>query len=448
MSRPGIVDTRPGDSIPGDIPRRDQRRLDQARRPGRRDRAGHTGPLDKRERRERRRSFRRPERTEQTARANQSSLGGRHLGIGLSFSGGFIALFLFGQFAVQWFDYPTPMPSLIAWILLMTVTILSLITVQRLAARMPDWLYAAALASGAAVVVLDLIGSWGEPGSDVHPTAAAAVGTLLISLATVRRGRDLVTAALILALLLVIGALTEERTDPLTLAPVLLTLSLAVLPPLLGVATVRAFRRMAQRELDLVLVQSTISQPQFAVGMLASEDLARIDLDAETLLDDVAKGRTALPLSIEKSTTAASLATQLRLHLIRGRRETWLYHAITESEFLAPSVNLTDPSGLAGMLDPAQRDALLRTIWLLISDTTRSEASVSLSLGPIRPTHGVTARQKLRFPIELTTTGVPRRRVDPETWEAIRRVGPHVDSSRDGSLHVEIECSIDNPADA
>ncbi|TFC51999.1 hypothetical protein E3O47_05560 [Cryobacterium sp. TMT2-17-1] len=432
MTVPGIVDAR----------RRDARRAAAA--------GGSDQPSnqDRQERRAYRRSFRRPERTEQTTRANQSGLGGRHLGIGLTFSGGFITLFLFGQFAVQWSEYPDPTPSLIAWGLLMATTVLALITVQRHSARMPDWLFAAAIAAGAAVVALDLIGSWGETDSGVYPTAAAAVGTLLISLATVRRGHDLVSAAMALGLLLFLGALTEERADPLTFAPDLLAISLAILPPLLGVATVRGFRRMAQRELDLVLVQSTISQPQFAVGMFASEELARIDLDAETLLDDVAKGRTALPLSSEKSTTAADLATQLRLHLIRGRRETWLHHAITESEFLGPSVGLHDPAGLAGMLNPDQRDALLRTIWLLISDTTRDEASVSLSLGPIRPTHGVSARQKLRFPIELTTTGVPRRRVDPETWQAIRIVGPHVDSSRDGSLHLEIECSIDNPADA
>ena len=118
---------------------------------------------------------------------------------------------------------------------------------------------------------------------------------------------------------------------------------------------------MVQRELDLVLVQSTITQSSSAVGMLASEELARIDLDAETLLDDVATGRTALPLSPAKSAAAARLATQLRLHLIEG---------------------------------------------------------------------------------------VPRRRVDPETWQAIRVVGPHIDSVRSGQLHVDIECSIDNPADA
>ncbi|MDJ0323847.1 hypothetical protein QMG61_08735 [Cryobacterium sp. PH31-AA6] len=430
MTGPGLAGVRMDELRPSGASRRDLRQKEEQ------------------DRQDRRRTFRRPVRTIETTRANQSGLGGRHLGIGLSFSGGFIALFLFWRFMIQWYDYPLPLPSLAAWALLTATTVLALVTAQRLSARMPDWLFAAALACGGIVVVLDLAGSRDTGDVAVYPTAAAAVGSLLIALVTVRRGRDVIGAAVVFGAVLLVGALTEVRPDPFTLAPDLMTIVLAVLPPLLGVAIVRSFRRMAQRELDLVLVQSTVSQPQFAVGMLASEELARIDLDAETLLDDVAQGRSVLPLGAEKSTTAATLATQLRLHLIQGRRETWLHHAIAESEFLGPSVNLHDPAGLAGLLDPAQRDALLRTIWLLISDTSRAEASVSLSLGPIRPTHGVRARQKLRFPIELTTTGVPRRRVDPETWQAIRVVGPHIDSSQDGSLRVEIECSIDNPADA
>jgi hypothetical protein len=176
--------------------------------------------------------------------------------------------------------------------------------------------------------------------------------------------------------------------------------------------------------------------------------LARLDLDAETLLDDVAQGRTALPLAPSAAATAASLATQLRLHLIEGRTETWLHHAITESEFLGPVVALSDPAGLAGLLSPPQRDGLLLTIWLLMGDTARSGASISLRLGPIAPTYGALLHRKVRFSIELTTTGVSRRRVDPETWQAIRAVGPHVDSNRAGSLWVDIECSVDNPADA
>lgn len=409
-------------------------------RPGRHERQA--------QRSDRQRSFRRPERTARTARAHQNGLGGRHLGIGLTFSGGFIAVFLLWRFAVQWADHPRPLPSLLAWVILLIATPLVLMMVQRLSVEMPQWLFAAVLAAGAFVVVLDLAGSWGLADAGVYPTAAPAVGALLTSIATLRRGRDILWATGALGAVMAAGALTQQRSDLLTLAPDVLSISLGVIPPLLGVGIVRAFRRMVQLELDLVLVQSTVSQPRFAVGMLASEELARLDLDAETLLDDVAEGRTALPLAPETSNTAASLATQLRLHLINGRTETWLHHAVTESEFLGPSVTVQDPAGLAGLLAPAQRDALLLTIWLLISDAARTAARVSLTLGPISPEHSVGPRRKVRFPIELITTGVPRRRVDPETWQAIRVVGPHVDSIREGSLRVDIECSVDNPADA
>lgn len=398
--------------------------------------------------RDRRRAYRHPQRTIDTARSNQSSLGGRHLGLGMTFTGGFVSVFLLWRFAVQWVQYPNPLPSLVAWIVLAAATALTLLTVRRLSTRMPGWLFAAALFAGAIVVVLDLVGTWAPTARAVYPTAAPAVAALLTSMVTLRETRNILGATAVLGAVMTAAALGKERSELLTFAPDLLTIALGVLPPLLGIAIVRAFRRMVQLELDLVLVQSTVSQPRFAVGMLASEELARLDLAAETLLDDVAQSRTALPLAPEAANTAASLATQLRLHLIEGRTETWLHHAVTESEFLGPSVNVRDPAGLAGLLAPSQRDALLLTIWLLISDTTRPATTVSLTLGPISPTHGITSGRKLRFPIELTTTGVPRRRVDPETWQAIHAVGPHVDSTRDGSLRVDIECSVDNPADA
>ncbi len=128
---------------------------------------------------------------------------------------------------------------------------------------------------------------------------------------------------------------------------------------MIGVFVVRGFRRMVQQELDRVLVQSTVSAPRFAVGMLASEELARLDLAAEDLLESVATGRTKLKLDPKTASVAASLATELRLHLIEGRRETWLYHAVSESEMLGKAVTLSDKGSLAGLLDPDQRDGLL-----------------------------------------------------------------------------------------
>ena len=61
--------------------------------------------------------------------------------------------------------------------------------------------------------------------------------------------------------------------------------------------------------------------------------------------DEVGDGTTVLPLDPQRAAHAAALATSLRLHLIEGRRETWLHHAIQESELLAPLVELHDPDG-------------------------------------------------------------------------------------------------------
>ncbi|TFD56871.1 hypothetical protein E3T43_08900 [Cryobacterium sp. Hh7] len=383
-------------------------------------------------------------------RSDQNGLGARHLGIGMSISGGVIAVFLVARLVVEWGQTPTPTPtlSIVAWLVLAATAVGVNLAVHEFSSRMPTWLFLLALGLCAIVVALDLAGSWGFPGTATFPTAAPAVGAFLLTIVTLRESRDITLAALALGVIMGAATLFEARSDVLALGPDILGVALAVVPPVVGASIVQAFRRMVQRELDLVLVQSTVSQPRFAVGMLASEQLARLDLDAETLLDDVAQGRTALPLAASTATTAASLATQLRVHLIEGRTETWLHHAITESEFLGPVVALSDPAGLAGLLSPTQRDGLLLTIWLLLGDTQRSGASVSLRLGPIVPTQRVGLHHRVRFPIELTTTGVSRRRVDPETWQAIRAVGPHVDSNRAGSLRVDIECSVDNPADA
>lgn len=386
---------------------------------------------------------------EEASSTDANGLGGQHLGIGLTLSGALIAAFLLGHFVVEWRGQAFPMLSLMAWILLLSAAVGVHLIVHRLATRMPLWLFAAALGVGVAVVLLDVAGCWGLSGIGIYPTAAAAVGALLMSMITLRSTENILAAVTGLGVLLLFCALAEDRDDVLTFGPEILTIAVGTIPPLVGTGIARGFRRMVQRELDLVLVQSTISQPRFAVGMLASEQLARLDLDAETLLNDVAQGRTALPLAPTTAMTAAALATALRLHLIEGRTETWLHHAISESEFLGPSVTLFDPSGLAGLLSPTQREGLLLTIWLLlVGDARGPKASVSLRFGAILPAiSGGTSRQ-LRFPLDLETSGVLRRRVDPETWQAIRTVGPHSDSTRDGSLLVAIECSVDNPADA
>ena len=221
-----------------------------------------------------------------------------------------------------------------------------------------------------------------------------------------------------------------------------------MLPSLIGLVLVRGFRALVQLELDRVLVQSTVSAPRFAVGMMASEELARLDLAAEELLDSVSTGRTKLPLDPKTASVAASLATELRLHLIEGRRETWLYHAITESDLLGKVVTLVDKGSLAGLLDPQQRDGLLSAVWLLISDTAKSAGrSVQISVGPVTESVETGYGRKITIPIALTITGVSRNKVDPATWEALRRIGQYNDSTQNSTLRVDIACLVDNPAD-
>jgi hypothetical protein len=227
------------------------------------------------------------------------------------------------------------------------------------------------------------------------------------------------------------------------------SLAFAVLPAVIGVVVVNGFRRLVQVELDRVLVQSTVSEPRFAVGMLASEQLARLDLAAEELLEKVATGKSKLPLDPKTASVAASLATELRLHLIEGRRETWLFHAITESDLLGKSVSLVDKSNLAGLLDPQQRDGLLSTAWLLVTDTTKRNSSrtVQLTVGPATTSVDTSEGPRITVPIIIETTDVPRNRVDPATWEAIARVGQYSDSTHNSSLRVDIAALVDNPAD-
>lgn len=380
---------------------------------------------------------------------HRASLGTAFIGIGASLVCGIRAIYGFSWFVSYWSTYPNPVPALIAWVLLIVVLATAFVTASVVGDRLPDWMFALFLALLAAVIVLDVVAIWDLHDVGRYATASLTAAMALLLVITLRRPSEILVAsgAIGVGLLAVILVNTPLTTDNVTIQ--LTSLAFAVLPVVLGVLIVRGFRSMVQIELDRVLVQSTVSAPRFAVGMLASEELARLDLAAEELLDSVATGRIALPLRPKTASVAASLATELRLHLIEGRRETWLYHAITESELLGRSVTLTDKGSLAGLLDANQRDGLLAAVWLLVNDNAKKNLArtVQVNVGPIVATTPVAHAHKLRVPIVITTTGVPRNRVDPSTWDAIRRVGRYSDSSQNASLRVEIECFVDNPAD-
>jgi len=381
------------------------------------------------------------------ASAGGASLGTGFLGIGGGIIAGAAALFGIVTFLSKLPGYPQPLPIAFAWLIFVLSLATVAVTIGILGERMPNWLFAAFLASLALVITLDFLAIWPLEDIGANATASVAAGSGLLLAVTLRRTIEILVATGLIGIAFIVAILMTTPLTTSTLPAQLLVLGVVVLPPAFAAWFVVHFRRIVQLELDRVLVQSTVSAPRFAVGMLASEELARLDLAAEELFDSVASARTKLPLDPKTASIAASLATELRLHLIEGRRETWLYHAITESEQLGKSVTLSDSGSLAGLLDPQQRDGLLSAVWLLVSDKTKERPTVQLTLGPVAAPTADAETASLSVPIVITTTRISRNRVDPATWGSMARVGTFTNSTENASLRVEIDCVVANPAD-
>lgn len=384
--------------------------------------------------------------------AHRGTLGTAFLGLGAAIVVCLRAVYGLGWFAALWPQYPLPEFAISAWLVLVAMIAFAIVASRAIGDRLPDWMFAVFLAGIVVATGLDVAAVWGRHDIGQYAQAGLAAGMALLLLVTLRGRTELLVSAGVLGLGLAVAmfldAPPDRPVDADWIAPQIVGLALAVLPTVIGVVIVETFRRLVQVELDRVLVQSTVQAPRFAVGMLASEELARLDLAAEELLDSVADRKVVLPLIPKNASIAAQLATELRLHLIEGRRETWLYHAISESELLGKSVTLVDKSALAGLLDPVQRDGLLSTAWLLVSESLKPNLSrtMTIQLGPVAPGGDVPDR-KILVPIVITTTGIARNRVDSGVWSALGRVGRYSDSTQDSSLRVDIQCLVDNPAD-
>ncbi|MEO7348452.1 MAG: hypothetical protein ABIW32_01090 [Terrimesophilobacter sp.] len=381
------------------------------------------------------------------ASSGGASVGTGFLGVGAGIAAAIAVMGGLVLFASRFSTYPNVLPAAFAWLLLCLMLIIVGVIISIAGERMPPWLFAVFLVSLAVVIALDFIAIWPQHNIGAHATASVIASYGLLVAVTLRPAKEIfislgVVGAVFVAAILLTTPLTRENL-PAQLA----IIAAALAPPSFATWLVVYFRKIVQRELDRVLVQSTVSAPRFAVGMMASEELARLDLAAEELFDSVASGRAKLPLDPKTASLAASLATELRLHLIEGRRETWLYHAITESEQLGKSVTLSDPSSLAGLLEPKQRDALLSSVWLLVTEKSQDRATVHVTLGPVSAAPRESHDNMVTVPIAIATTGVARNRVDPATWGYLAQLGAHTNSTENSSLRVEIDCEVANPAD-
>jgi hypothetical protein len=389
-------------------------------------------------------------------RSSRTSLGTGFIGIAATLIAVLFLSFDLARFAGEWKAgvYAEPGLAALAWLLLAGLLVVLAIA-ARTAGDVLDSLVSLGIVAGLGVVVaLDAAAVWDGQNLGHDLTAAPAAGYVLLAMVGVRSSRSITAASGLLGVALIALLAASALRTPIPPAGLIDGAAMvvkAVAPPIVAAWIVHVFRNIVSTELDRVLVASTTTAPRFSVGMLASVELARLDLAAEQLMDGISSGRTRLPLNPASAQAAAELATELRLHLIEGRRQTWLYHAISESELLGRTVTLSDPESLAGLLDPTQRDGLLQAVWLMLGDApersrrSATRIAVEITVGPARPTEG--KARTMHVPIVVQTTGVARGRVDPATWDAMRKVGRHTDSQRGGSLWVEIDCVVDRPAE-
>lgn len=392
--------------------------------------------------------FRRPTRSARAADDIRSAHGGRRLATGVTVAAG-IVVAAYLLHALTLIDvFPPGRSAVPAWIALGSVVLAFAIAV-RIVRRMPDWLFAALLLGLAVPVWLDVASTAGLLHLGITPTAAPAAGGVLMVAAALRETRVPVAAASVLAAILAVAALVQvDEAGTRTVVGVAIAGS-AVVPVVLVTIAVRGFRRLVGLELDLSLVQSTVSTPRSAVGMRASEELAELDYDAEALLDDVGSGRIAIPLPADTAERAGTLAARLRLRLIEGRTDTWLRHAVTESAYLNDRVTVDDPAGLAGLLARAQREGLLLALWLIAGQRPTPKAgpvAVDLRCRPALAddrggaNHGGDASD-LRISIDVS--GVTRRHVDAAAWDAVGSVGTSEVVQEPAGFRIDIDCRTD-----
>ncbi|MGN6197028.1 hypothetical protein [Humibacter sp.] len=324
--------------------------------------------------------------------------------------------------------------------LLVVVAVLMWIVPVAAEAQAEQTRFAALMAACAIVVGLDLAGTFDPGATTALPVTCIGVGGLIASAVTTRPPRDILLATGVFAIVLLVVLGLQVR-DPQAVAPRLALVAISCAPPLVGVSLVRSFRSIVQFHSEIAQTQSTTSS-DYSVGMLASEELERLDFAAERLLDDVAAGRAELPLDQATAARASALATQLRLHLVEDRRQTWLHHAVTESAVLDPVTRIDDPDGLAASLSSRQRDGLFSAIWLLVGSTTKA---TSLQIHIRR---GADAGPHVHgLQIRIEATGIPRRQIDPAAWQAIRRVGRYTETGQSAMVRIEVDCLVDASAD-
>jgi hypothetical protein len=378
---------------------------------------------------------------------NRSRLSTTFLGIGASIAVFLRAAYGFTIFLPEWKNGTHPEIAMAAWVILFFVILVSVISINVLGLRMPNGLFFCCLALLVLVLALDLWSIWERHNIGEYASAGLTATMALLLFLTMRRSAEILIAAGFLGLILIIAIGVNTPLRPETLPAQIGVLGLALVPVVIGVYLTGGFSAMIAGELERILAQSTLKSPRLSSGFLAAEELARMDLAAEEILDAVATGSMPLPLAPETATRAADIAMKLRSQLLAGRRETWLHHAVTESVPLGRAVHLTDGRSCAGLLDARQRQGLLEALWLFVNDTDTAVAlpTLEIVIGSELVASPSGSDNMLVIPISLVVEGISRRNVDSSIWDSINKIGKFRDSVVNDRLKIDIECRVDNP---
>lgn len=363
------------------------------------------------------------------------------LGTGIGIIGAIQMAYGFARFLAGLPEHPDPLVSGVAWALLFGVMTTTLVVVLTIGEHLSGWLFLVLAAALATAVAIDFAAVWPLGDVALHASASIAAGAVLLAMTTLRGTIEVASGQIALgSAMAAVGAITASGT-PGSLVAQVSAVSITVLPGLIGVAVVHEYRRIIRIELDRTFAQAALAAPRFSMGMLASAELARLDRDAEQLLQDVASGAIPLPLRPELASRAASLSTELRLHLMEGRSETWLVHAVAESALLRRVVTIEDPESLAGLLRARQRDGLLSAIWQLASAIGRAEPRIRLALGPSGAS--TVYPDGALVPIVIEVEGLRRNRITPSVWEALGRIGSLRESVVRAASQLRITAHVD-----
>lgn len=372
---------------------------------------------------------------------SQAALGTSRFGVGPGLAGAIIVVYGFLRFITDLASYSALHWNIVAWALFLITITLTLRAVRNAGFHLTTRAFAAASASFAVVAAIDVWSVWGRIGTNQLPTAACAIGGVLIAAVSLRPIREILICTGILGCALVALALSGAHERPPAVGAQLTMLMVTVAPPLIACLAMDAYRRLSRKALDRVMIQSTVSAPAFGPGFFVSARLTSLDRDVEKIFERVASGELPLPLPAGEAEHAAELATELRSYLTDDRQNTWLYHAIEESAVLRGNVTLDDPSAGAAYLQPVQRDGLLSALWLLVQTTDGPERRARLRIGVPYTVQRVAGPQR-RFHVEIIVYELRRSRVEPAAWAALRSVGGVVDTQTPHGMRFALECDM------